>query len=421
MPKYINKKTVALFTVIILVIVFSSNKKEDQLENTPPLNNTNQEPTKIENKTRTFYMGLTPFPYNITQEAVDNTYQFLSEHTDIIGHHFDSGVPWPEAFNNQEYHQQVQQNLNTRLQHKNNLQETYLAVTPLNGQRNDIAGYWAERENQPQTENWKNITFTDPKTTTAYINFCEKMIQKFEPKYMAYGIEVNMLADTNPEIFPEYAQFTKQVYTALKEKHPELPIFLTFQIDYYYGNPETQIPAVEELLPYTDIIAISTYPFTRYPDPSLIPNNHFSEFASIAEKPFAVAETGFPSDSIIINDAFSVTGTHEWQREYTEFLFIQCQNLEAEFLIWFCPVDYDATWNYLIEYDIDPIYKLWIDTGLLNEELEKKPVLELWDNWLYNENNTIEKTVNNVQGAVRSRALLWINKYVIIPNYNRLC
>ena len=379
-----SKKSVTLIiAILMLVIAVSWNKNDHQIIETPLINKTNPEPVKLENTTRTFYMGLTPFPYDITQEAIENTYTFLSQHTDIIAHHFDSGVPWPEAYNNQEYHQQVQQNINTRIQHKNNLQETYLAVTPLNGQRNDIAGYWSEKENQPQKENWKNITFTDPRTITAYINFCENMIQKLEPSYMAYGIEVNMLADTEPEIFPEYVLFTKQVFMALKEKHPELPIFLTFQIDYYYGNPETQIPAIKQLLPYTDILAISTYPFMRYPDPSLIPYNHFSEFASLAEKPFAVAETGFPSDSIIINDEFSVTGTPEWQREYTEFLFTQCHNLDGEFLVWFCPVDYDATWYYLLDYGVDPIYKLWIDTGLLNERLEEKPVLELWDNWLH--------------------------------------
>jgi hypothetical protein len=112
--------------------------------------------------------------------------------------------------------------------------------------------------------------------------------------------------------------------------------------------------------------------------------DHFSKFASLAEKPFAVAETGFPSDSVKINEAISVTGTPVWQKEYTEFLFTQCQELNAEFLVWFCPVDYDATWIALLDYGIDPIFKLWIDTGLLDEGLHEKPMLESWDNWLFN-------------------------------------
>jgi len=384
MSKVINKKNLVIFlAILVLIIGISWGKEDPQPIDEDNFNQTNDENIRSDNKTRTFYMGLTPLPYDITQEAVDYTYKFLSEHTDLVAHHFDSGVPWPEAFNQQEFHHKVNENINTRLQNKKQTQETYLAITPLNGQRSDIAGYWAENENQPQIENWGNITFADPRTIIAYINFCETMIQKFAPKYMAYGIEVNMLADTNPAQFPDYVEFTRQVYTKLKLKYPELPIFLTFQIDYYYGNPETQIEAVNDLLPFTDIVAISTYPFMRYPDPNLMPGIHFTDFASLAdEKPFAVAETGFPSDSVYINEAFSVTGSPEWQKEYAEFLFTQCQYLDAEFMVWFCPIDYDATWSYLIDYGIDPVYKLWIDTGLLDENLKEKPVLELWDIWM---------------------------------------
>jgi hypothetical protein len=160
------------------------------------------------------------------------------------------------------------------------------------------------------------------------------------------------------------------------------------------------VQGVKEILPYTDIIAISSYPFTRYSDPSLIPSNHFSEFASLSPKPFAVAETGFPSDSTVINEAFTVTGTPEWQTEYLEFLLTNCQKLEAEFMIWFCPVDYDKTWEYLIDYGIDPIYKLWIDTGLLDEKLQEKPALDLWDQWLIDQDNIINKTIALVKPVV---------------------
>ena len=191
MPKIITKRNVLFFCTVVVFLLVTSWKREDQVTIIEPYRNeTRQELTHIENSSRTFYMGFTPFPYDITNEAVEYTYQFLSEHTDIIAHHFDSGVPWPEAYNNQEYHQKVEENINTRIQHKISIQETYLALTPLNGYRTNIAGYWAERENQPHEEHWKNISFTDPRTITAYINFCDTMIRKFEPKYMAYGIKL---------------------------------------------------------------------------------------------------------------------------------------------------------------------------------------------------------------------------------------
>lgn len=380
-----GKIVVVIILIIGLLTVINGN-------NQPKEKYTHIPTPSFHNVTRIFSMGLTPFPYDVTLEAVDTTYNILSQHTDIVAHHFDSGVPWPEAYSQEEYHQQVENNIKTRLDHTSETQEVYLALTPLNGLRDDIAGYWAEQENMPNTDEWENISFKDQKTINAYLNFCEHMIERFQPKYLAYGIEVNMLAHAKPEIWNDYVSFCEQVYNELKHNHPELPVFLTFQID-YYGNSDTQMLAVEELLQYSDIVAVSTYPFTKYPDPSLIPNNHFLDFAALSPKPFAVAETGFPSDSTTINDDLSVTGTAEWQTEYLEFLLENCQTLDAEFMIWFCPVDYDKTWDHLIDYGVNPIYKLWIDTGLFDHELREKPVLEVWDSWLYDRNNTIENAM----------------------------
>ena len=47
--------------------------------------------------TRSFYMGMTPHPHDYTQEGVEEAYKILEKHTDMIAHHFDDGIPWPEA------------------------------------------------------------------------------------------------------------------------------------------------------------------------------------------------------------------------------------------------------------------------------------------------------------------------------------
>ena len=44
-------------------------------------------------------MGFTPFPYDITQQAVDDTYQNIINDSDLFSIHFDNGVPWNEALN----------------------------------------------------------------------------------------------------------------------------------------------------------------------------------------------------------------------------------------------------------------------------------------------------------------------------------
>jgi hypothetical protein len=42
-------------------------------------------------------MGVTPWPYDFTAAAQQYTYETIGAHTDLVAHHFDEGIPWPEA------------------------------------------------------------------------------------------------------------------------------------------------------------------------------------------------------------------------------------------------------------------------------------------------------------------------------------
>ena len=110
-------KIIALIIILIgLIGVINTIKQPDEENTQIPI------PSFL-NVSRSFSMGLTPFPYDVTVEAVDNTYIILSQHTDIVAHHFDSGVPWQEAYSQSEYHQQVENNLATRLDHTSGNQD----------------------------------------------------------------------------------------------------------------------------------------------------------------------------------------------------------------------------------------------------------------------------------------------------------
>ena len=57
--------------------------------------------------TRSFHLGFTPFPYDISQDAIDYVYARLAANADIVAHHFDEGVPWPEALAGTAYDQNI--------------------------------------------------------------------------------------------------------------------------------------------------------------------------------------------------------------------------------------------------------------------------------------------------------------------------
>jgi hypothetical protein len=44
-------------------------------------------------ETRSFYMGVTPWQADFTEAEVNNSYDFINNHCDIVSHHFDDGIP----------------------------------------------------------------------------------------------------------------------------------------------------------------------------------------------------------------------------------------------------------------------------------------------------------------------------------------
>ena len=71
-----------------------------------------KEDTPVE--TRSFYMGVTPWPADFTLEEVDTAYRFINDHCDIVSHHFDDGIPYEEAFYNRPMPAVLVQDMTTR-------------------------------------------------------------------------------------------------------------------------------------------------------------------------------------------------------------------------------------------------------------------------------------------------------------------
>jgi len=80
--------------------------------------------------------------------------------------------------------------------------------------------------------------------------------------------------------------------------------------------------------------------------------------------------------------AVSIQGKNEWQAEYIRFLFDKSNKLDAKFIIWFVPRDYDLGWSKLEKMGMDEFFKLWRDTGLLDGNGNPRTSQQIWDAWL---------------------------------------
>lgn len=338
--------------------------------------------------TRSFYLGVTPWPADFTEKEVNNSYDFINNHCDIVSHHFDDGIPYEESFNNLPFPADLQQDVQTRKIKTATGKKIFLSVSALNLTRKEKADYYSRATVTEVVKNyWKQLAFNDPKMVAAYINYISKLIDEFQPVYVNYGVESNNSL-WNAAEFALYKDFLAKVYPKLKTKYPGIPFFTSFIVDesgagYNYAS---------QLVPYTDFIGLSAYPYVVVSssangntDPKNFPVDFFAKFINLApSKPMAFAETGYIAENLVI-PSFSLNkqGNDAWQQDYLETICRLCNERKAKLLIWFCHKDYDAGSNTLRSLGLyQDLFGFWEDTGLKDETGRERPAYQSWLQWM---------------------------------------
>ena len=335
-------------------------------------------------KTRSYYLGFTPFPYDVTQEAVDYSYKIISTDADFIAQHFDDGIPWQEALDGKDFHQKIMNDWQFRKSHTPVGYKVYLAITPINISRDGLAPYKGENGNMPLPSPWNNYPFNNPNVKTAYLNYAKRIINYFNPDYLAIGIEVNLLADSDPTLgkWNAYLELHKFVYTNLKKLYPTLPIMVSLTgMDLIEGytnvNHQLQIKALNDIINYTDYFGLSMHTFLSKFLADTIDSTIFKNIFGLSNKPIAICETSYPAQKFsIFNNSVVFRGSEEKQKKYFELLLSASETYHVKFIINFVIRDYDALWEAIGS--PDNINKVWKDTGFYDEKGTPRKVRDLW-------------------------------------------
>lgn len=364
------------FHFILIFVLLISCSKDDGPPKEPEL-------------TRSFYMGFTAFPYDNTVDAQLDTFEEVTSNSDIFLNHLDHGVPWDEALNDTPFPSEVVGTLRATKSGLTPDTKILLTATPTNDTRENLAEYWNnDGSHQPLPAFWQGKTFDDPDVINAYTKYCKRVIDEVQPDYFAYGIEVTAAFRKEDAAFSQFLTLAQAVYASLKTDYPNLPVFLTFQDRSFNNTNQELLEITEMLLPYSDYIAMSTYPFLNYLDlkqdanPDLISDIWLRDFRNLdTSKPFAISETGFCAEDLVIeNLGVNVKATSAWQADYLTKLFQLLNDLDAEFVAWFVYRDYDLL------YDKTPnppdILKVWRDNGLLDGSGNPRPSHTIWREWL---------------------------------------
>ncbi len=331
---------------------------------------------------RTYYMGFTPYPHANAFTAVEDAWDVIANDADLAVIHEDGGVPWQEALDGTPYAPEYDYWLNdVQAASIPAGHSVYLAVTPISTDRSGLAGYRNAGNDQPLPAPWNTYAFDEPDVIRAFTNHCLNMIEIFDPDYFAYAIEANMLADFSPNLWSGFLTLASSVYDSVKAVHPFLPVFVTIQADFYYGDQASQIVPVSNLLFYSDAVAVSGYPYGRLVgDVDALEPGYFSDLANLAPgKIFGIAETCWPAEPVDLPYPVYIPATEATQQAYVERLLTDCDALSASFICWFLTRDIDDFWESDFQYYPNAsTIRYWRDCGLYDGDGFSRPALDTW-------------------------------------------
>jgi hypothetical protein len=340
-------------------------------------------------QTRSYYMGFTPVPYESSVDAASYTYRALSENADIVSHKFNNGVPWPEALAGENFSDEIMNDWTFRKNQTTASQKIYISVDPINSLHNGLASYRNAEENLPLPAPWDNYTFNSEEVKTAYLNYCVRIIDFFNPDYFNMATDANLLYVNMPAAWSSYIDFHQYIYRELKQRYPKLAVFCSLSgahlLKGLIANNDhvQQRLAAMQLLEYSDLYSLSFYPCLTALLGNPYPVNTFDDLFNISDKPLAIAETGYAAQPFSISTStgrVTIEADADKQEKYIRDLLTACLKRKAVFVINFAVRDYDKLWEQMGS--PADARTGWRDTGFVDEKGIPRKAYVTWREFL---------------------------------------
>lgn len=358
----------------------------------------------------------------------DINLHYIKNYGDLMVIAEDGAVPWEKAIQRirnpngfpTQYPEAYQQEIRENMKRRNQLSDKHkvaLYVNYMNFEKTRLAD---NRTHDPQTgariqtplPQGQKFLFNHDYYVAAFVSHVSYLIDNYRPDFVGIGIENNIMLtkmveaaatpDPNDDIpyqaWIDYVEGSKRIFNFLKAAYPQKTFYLSLSVDdYNYSRSfdfgvnnatynlllkaieKTQSPFLysryidstvwqrenlKMLMPATELIAISAYPYMAHADPKNIPADYFSKIRELApEKRFAFAETGFIAENL---ETFQIPGSVTGQANYIVKMLQQATTQKAVFVNWYVARDYDQMWQSLANQPGADVNRIWRDTGLFD-------------------------------------------------------
>ncbi len=209
----------------------------------------------------------------------------------------------------------------------------------------------------------------DEETKQEYLNAALEFARKYNPPYLGFGIEVNIIYENSPEDFQDFVSFYNNLYDAIKEVSPNTKVFTVFQLEKIKGmifwveeppNKEKEEWFLLDMFK-SDIAAFTTYPSLVYKDPSDIPADYYTDIKEHTNKPIAFTEMGWHSTQFPLG----WESNEDEQALFVERFFNLTKDLNMEI----------AIWSFLFDQETDAPFNTM---GLFSKDGKAKKAWNIW-------------------------------------------
>lgn len=331
--------------------------------------------------------GFTPFPYDISLEAVQKTHATIAPHSTLWALHYDDGIPWKELLANAPLPPRLQQQWNdeTRAIPKGHV--LYVALAPLATDRKSLAPASDGKDKVEMPAELRTAPLDDARVKAAYLLYARRAVRQFKPRYLNIGIEAGQLMSRDMGRWPQFENLYFHVRDALKREFPALQIGISFGLGTL--RLEREAKAAKRLIARSDYVGLSFYPYAsgfdekfgappygNSPTPWREPLKWVRAYT---DKPIAICETGYTTQDISL-PAFGLNlkGDTTMQAAYVRELFQIARRDRHAFVVWFLAIDYDKMYEKLKSAPGSEVLTLWRNIGLLDGNATPKPAWALW-------------------------------------------
>lgn len=217
--------------------------------------------------------------------------------------------------------------------------------------------------------------FLDPELREAFIAYTTHVVKNYKPDYLAIGVEINMLAERNPQQFEAFVSLYQEAYDAAKHNNAKTKVFPTFQLEDLEGSfgdihpPHWEI--VDRFRGRMDVLAISTYPFlSGVRSAGEIREDYYSQLKARWDGEIVISETGYASAPV---DGHVTVGTEEDQQAYLNRLLQESDKLGFSMVVWFAALDPSFASS-----GASSVFK---DIGLRRSDGANKLAWATWEEW----------------------------------------